>query len=132
MGLRILTVAWMQKESLLSIVSENWTHIFKSRKSEKPCMDYWAKKNRKNCHKACSKHVWTLGNDFRHFWNFERFLIFFSCFLSKSLPQKKFRKTELKLFRSGKLNSYFYVREPELNILSPESLKRNCVYWLWR
>ena len=118
MGLRILTVAWKQKESLLSIVSENWTHFFKSRKSEKP---YWAKKNRKNCHTACSKqvwtllgsilgifgilnffwffrklsmnpwnneqknfckkiatrHVWTLGNDFRHFWNFERFLIFF-------------------------------------------------------
>ena len=32
MGLRILTVAWMQKESLLSIVSENWTPIFKSGK----------------------------------------------------------------------------------------------------
>ena len=47
-GLRILTVAWMQKECLLSVVSENWTHIFKSRKSEKPCMDYWAKKSEKS------------------------------------------------------------------------------------
>ena len=29
MELRILTLAWMQKECLLIIVSENWTHIFK-------------------------------------------------------------------------------------------------------
>ena len=28
MGLRILTVAWMQKKWLLCIVSANWTHIF--------------------------------------------------------------------------------------------------------
>ncbi len=32
MGLRILTVAWMQWECLLTIVSENWTLIFKSGK----------------------------------------------------------------------------------------------------
>ena len=114
MGLRILTVAWMQKESLLSIVSENWTHIFKSRKSEEPCKDHWAKKigkiaikhvqntfghvwdrfwaflefwiffdsfenfhwihgtmSKKNFSKKnAPRHVWTLGNDFRHFWNF--------------------------------------------------------------
>ena len=30
MEFRILTVAWMQKECLLIIVSENWTHILSS------------------------------------------------------------------------------------------------------
>ena len=77
MGLRILTVAWKQKESLLSIFSENWTHIFKSRKSEKPCMDYWAKKIRK----IAPKHV---QNTFGHFWKrlraISEFWCFFDCF----------------------------------------------------
>ena len=77
MGLRILTVAWMQKESLLSTVSENWTLIFKSRKSEKPCMDYWAKK----IGKIAPKHV---QNTFGHFWKrltaICEFWCFFDCF----------------------------------------------------
>ena len=69
MGLRILTVAWMQEESLLSIVSENWTLIFKSGKlsSYFQVQKIWkalhgtlGKKNRKNRHKACSKHIWRL------------------------------------------------------------------------
>ncbi len=65
------------KESLLSTVSENWTLIFKSRKSEKPCMDYWAKKIGKNRPKACSKHVWTLLETIKsNFW----ILMFFDCF----------------------------------------------------
>ena len=85
MGLRILTVAWMQKESLLSTVSENWTLIFKSRKSEKPCMDYWAKKNPKNCPKACSKHVWTLLESIKsNFWILMFFWLFWK--FSKARP----------------------------------------------
>ena len=40
--------------------SKNWPHLFKSRKSEKPCMEHRANKNRKNRAKACSKRVWTL------------------------------------------------------------------------
>ena len=73
MGLRILTVAWMQKESLLSTVSENWTLIFKSRKSEKPCMDYWAKK----IGEIGPKHV---QNTFGHFWKRLRAIFEFWCF----------------------------------------------------
>ena len=34
---------------------ENWPHIFKSRKSEKPCMEHWAKQ----FGKIASKQVWT-------------------------------------------------------------------------
>ena len=98
MGLRILTVAWKQKESLLSIVSENWTHFFKSRKSEKP---YWAKK----IGKIAIQHV---QNRFGHFWDrfwaFLEFWIFFDFFenfrwihgtmskktFAKKLPQDTF------------------------------------------
>ncbi len=77
MGLRILNVAWMQNECLLSIASENWTHIFKSRKSEKPCMDYWAKKFGKNA----PKHVQNTFGHFRdRFWAFLEFWIFFDFF----------------------------------------------------
>ena len=50
----------VRKTKLLFSSPQNWTHIFKSRKSEKPCIEHSAKKNRKNRHKACSKHVWTL------------------------------------------------------------------------
>ena len=77
MELRIFTVAWMQKESLLSTVSENWTLIFKSRKSEKPCMDYWAKKIRK----IAPKHV---QNTFGHFWKRLRAVFEFCCFFDCS------------------------------------------------
>ena len=79
-GLRIMTVAWMQTKCLLSILSENWTHVFKSRKSEKPCLEHWAKKFPKNRPKACSKHIWTLlGTIFgtfgilKLFWFFRKF-----------------------------------------------------------
>ena len=66
-GLRILTVAWMQKECLLSIVSDNWTHIFKSRKFEKPCMEHWAKK----FGKIAPKHVQNMfGHFLDRFWAF--------------------------------------------------------------
>ena len=56
---------------------ENWPHIFKSRKSEKPCMEHSAKK----LGKIASKHV---QNTFGHFWkrlkvNFG-ILIFFLIF----------------------------------------------------
>ena len=64
---------------------ENWPHIFKSRKSEKPCMEHLAKK----LGKIASKHV---QNTFGHFWrriwsiwNFENFLIFFEIFLNPTL-----------------------------------------------
>ena len=64
---------------------ENWPHIFKSRKSEKPCMEHSAKK----LGKIASKHV---QNTFGHFWrrlwsiwNFENFLIFFEIFQNPTL-----------------------------------------------
>ena len=41
-----------RKTELLFLGPENWTHILKSRKSEKPCMVHWAKKFEKNCPKA--------------------------------------------------------------------------------
>ena len=92
------------KESLLSTVSENWTLIFKSRKSETPCMDYWAKK----IGKIAPKHV---QNTFGHFWKRLRaifkFWCFFDCFenfrmlgypwntgrncFSEKLPQNMFK-----------------------------------------
>ena len=85
MGLLILNVAWMQNECLLSIVSENWTHIFKSRKSEKPCMDYWAKK----IGKIAIKHVQnTFGQFWDRFWAFLEFWFFFVFFwkISRARP----------------------------------------------
>ena len=64
---------------------ENWPHIFKSRKSEKPCMEHLAKK----LGKIASKHV---QNTFGHFWrrlwsiwNFENLLIFFEIFQNPTL-----------------------------------------------
>ena len=88
---------------------ENWPHIFKSRKSEKPCMEHSAKKHGENA----SKHV---QNTFGHFWkrlcqfwNFENVLIFFQIFqnptlhgtrgnfFSKKMPQNMF-KTSLDIF----------------------------------
>ena len=64
---------------------ENWPHIFKSRKSEKPCMEHSAKK----LGKIASKHV---QNTFGHFWrrlwsiwNFENFLIFSETFQNPTL-----------------------------------------------
>ena len=95
-GLRILTVAWMQKECLLSVVSENWTLIFKSRKSEKPCMDYWAKKSEKSAQSMFKTRLDTFGIDFGHFWKFEFFFVFFENFrwihgtTSKKTFPKKF------------------------------------------
>ena len=85
MGLLILNVAWMQNECLLSIVSENWTHIFKSRKSEKPCMDYWAKK----LGKIALKHVQnTFGQFWDRFWAFLEFwfFLFFFWKISRARP----------------------------------------------
>ena len=101
MELRILTVAWMQKECLLSIVSKNWTLIFKSgnlssyfwvQKTELIILSpenlksrAWntgQKKIRINRPKAFSKHVWTLLETikgifwilkfFWFFWNFSK------------------------------------------------------------
>ena len=90
MGLRILTVAWMQRECLLSIVSENWTLKFKSGKlnSYFSVQETWkalhgtlGKKNRKNRPKACSKHVWTLlGSILCTFGILKLFLIFLKIF----------------------------------------------------
>ena len=64
---------------------ENWPHIFKSRKSEKPCMEHWAKQ----FGKIASKHV---QNTFGHFWKriwalleFWKFFDFF-CNFSKTRP----------------------------------------------
>ena len=55
---------------------EIWAHIFKSRKSEKPCMEHWAKK----FGKIAPKHVQnTCGHFWKrsgHFGNFEFFWFF--------------------------------------------------------
>ena len=96
---------------------ENWPHTFKSRKSEKPCMEHSAKK----LGKITSKHV---QNTFGHFWrrlwsiwNFENFLIFFEIFrnptlhgtrgnfFSKKMPKNMF-KTSLDIFGN---NSGFFA-----------------------
>ena len=119
MGLRILTVAWMQWECLLTIVSENWTHvyksgklnscflisrigthIFKSRESEMPRRDPWAKKKFENIAPNMFKtNLDNFGNDFGLFCNFEFFLIFSQTFdgsmehWAKKLFQKNRPKT---------------------------------------
>ena len=97
MGLRILTVAWMQKDSLLSIVSENWTPIFKSRKSEMHCMEHWAKKIRK----IAPKHVQNMVEHFSEwfwafldFWNFLKTrpsMEHWAKVCGKKLPQNMFK-----------------------------------------
>ena len=89
---------------------ENWPHIFKSRKSEKPCMEHSAKKTRKNCLKACSKQVWTLLKTtsvifgiLKIFWFFLKFfktrpsMEHGAIFLSEKKPQNLF-KTSLDNF----------------------------------
>ena len=65
---------------------ENWPHIFKSRKSEKPCMEHSAKKNSEKLPQSMFKTgLDTFENDFGHFWNFENFLIFFEIFQNPTL-----------------------------------------------
>ena len=105
MGLRILNVTWMQNECLLSIVSENWTHMFKSRKlksyflvsgiwtlnfkfrkSEMHCMEHWAKKLSKTSPQSLFKtRLDTFGDHYEHFWNFETFLIFLKILESSTI-----------------------------------------------
>ena len=78
---------------LFGILKMFW---FKNISKTRPSMEHSAKKFfRKNYPKTCSKHVWTFfGNDFRHFWNFEKFLIFWEHFeestLHGTLGKKKF------------------------------------------
>ena len=85
MGLCILTVAWMQNECLFSIVSEHWTHIFKFRKSEKPCMDYRAKKLSEKLPQSMLKHVWTLLGSILGIFGILNFFWFFFT-ISKARP----------------------------------------------
>ena len=57
---------------------ENWPHIFKSRKSEKPCMEHWAKQ----FGKIASKHVQnTFGHFWKRIWALLEFWKFFDFFL---------------------------------------------------
>ena len=148
MGLRILTVAWMQKESLLSTVSENWTLIFKSRKSEKPCMDYWAKK----IGKIAPKHV---QNTFGHFWKWLRAICelwcFFDCFenfrsldypwntgrncFSEKSPQNMFKASFDKIGNDfGHLWNFefflifwkFFKTRPSMEQWAKKILQKNC------
>ena len=93
MGLRMLTVAWMQKEYLLSSVPQNWTHFFNSgklnsylwvqkteliflspEKLKSPAWNTWQKKLGKIAQSMFRTRVDTFGNDFGLFWNFEFFL----------------------------------------------------------
>ena len=64
---------------------QNWTHIFKSRKSEKPCIEHSVKKIRKNRPKACSKHVWTILETIKGIFWILKFFWFFWKF-SKARP----------------------------------------------
>ena len=94
-------------------------------------MTPWNTEQKKFFKKIAPRHDLTLGNVFGHFWKFEIFW-FFSWIFSKSLPQNLSPENFSQIFRFGNLNSYFWVRESQLKISSPENLKRNCVYWLWR
>ena len=124
MEMRTLTVALMQKKWLLGIVSENWTHVyksgklnsffwisrfwthkFKSRRSEMPCREHWAKNfSEILLQSKFKRRLDNFGNDFGHFRNFETFLIFFGYFrkpgppwntgrncFSEKLPQNMFK-----------------------------------------
>ena len=173
MGLRILTVAWMQKESLLSIVSENWTPIFKSGKLKSffkvqklsnalhgtlgkkfskampqslfkarldtSGQDFWPSWNFETFFeniprldppcisgkkfffpKKAPKHVWTLGNDFEQFWNFEFLLIFCLNFFNVSTSN----------FKSGKPNSIFLSPEKWPHIFKSRKSEKPCMeHW---
>ena len=48
--------------------------------SRKLSMNPWNTEQKNFSKKTAPSYVWTLGNDFGHFWNFERFLIFFMNF----------------------------------------------------
>ena len=99
---------------------ENWPLIFKSRKSEKPCMEHWAKK----FGKIASKHV---QNTFGHFWKrlwallefwkfFDLFAIFrkpdppwnTGHFFSKKMPQNTFGHMETFLDIFGTLKLFWF------------------------
>ena len=110
MVLRMLTVAWMQKEYLLSSVPQDWTHIFNSgklnsyfwvqkteliflspEKLKSPAWNTWQKKIRKNR----PKHVQnTCGHFWKRFWAFLEFWIFFWKFSETRPPH-------------GTLNNFF-------------------------
>ena len=88
--------------------------------------------------KIAPKHVWTLGNVFGHFRNFETVLIF-SLIFSKSLPQNlspenwtqnfQVRKTEFIFLSSGIWTHNFKSRtsEVELRILTVARMQRECL-----
>ena len=103
---------------------ENWPHIFKSRKSEKPCMEHWAKK----FGKIASKHVQnTFGHLWKRLWSILEFWNFFDyfenfrkpdppwntgqIFFSRKLPQNMF-KTSLDNF--GNVFGHFCIFEMSL------------------
>ena len=71
---------------------ENWPHIFKSRKSEKPCMEHSAKK----LGKIASKHVQnTFGHFWKRLWSFLEFLKFFDFFWNCSKPDPPWNTGQL-------------------------------------
>ena len=95
---------------------ENWPHIFKSRKSEKPCMEHWAKQ----FGKIASRHVQnTFGHFWKRFWDFLGFWISFwkfaetrppmehwTIFLSKKMSQNTFGHLETILNNFRTLNFF--------------------------
>ena len=145
MGLRILTVAWMQKESLLSIVSENWTPIFKSgklksffkvQKLSNALHGTLGKKFSKAMPQSLFKaRLDTSGQDFWPSWNFETFFeniprldppcISGKKFFSLKKPQNTFGHLGTILNNFGTLNFFWFfawifsMYLPQ--ILSPEN-----------
>ena len=88
---------------------ENWPHIFKFRKSEKPCMENSAKNSEKSPQSMFKTRFGHFWRRLWSIWNFENFLIFFEIFqnptlhgtrgnfFSKKMPQNMF-KTSLDNF----------------------------------
>ena len=114
--------SWICSMYLPQILSpENWPHIFKFRKPEKPCMEHLAQK----LGKIASKHVQnTFGYFWKRLWSILEFWIFFYFFLkffetrpsmehgaiffSKKMPQNMF-KTSLDNF--GNNSGIFCIYE---------------------
>ena len=76
----------------------NFFKFFKNISKTRPSLEHWAKKfSRKNYPKNMFKtRLDTFRNDFDHFWNFAKFLIFWNHFedstLHGTLRKKNFRK----------------------------------------
>ena len=108
-----------RKPNLIFLSPEYWPYIFKSRKSEKPCMEHRAKK----IGKIASKHVQNkFGQSWQRFWEFLQFWKFFDFFenfrwlhwtlgkktFSKKMPQITFGHLETFLDIFGTLKLFWF------------------------